>query len=251
MNPYCRLIHLEICSESLNLVWCHFQQSNIQRSSLGIDRWIRIRVIQMLSDLSPNKSNTMMSLVGQELLVFPTFTPAVSNVQSLVFSSIFGCSLFVFFVFWPLHYRFLFNLQLLMSPFISSNVFLQSSWHYFNWKLLKYSDVAVRGVTIGLRIPSKWQPSPLKPSIHPYVQCPFCLSHILLVHVIQWESQLRPYLPVMQPEETSKENYVRWHWYRVSVMAFISQISWRWDLLVAETGVLGKNQWPVASHWQT
>jgi hypothetical protein len=53
----------------------------------------------MLSDLSPNKSNTMMSLVEQELLVFSTFTPAVSNVQSLVFCSIFGCSLFVFFVF--------------------------------------------------------------------------------------------------------------------------------------------------------
>jgi hypothetical protein len=31
----------------------------------------------------------MMSLVEQELLVFPTFTPAVSNVQSLVFCSIF------------------------------------------------------------------------------------------------------------------------------------------------------------------
>jgi energy-coupling factor transporter transmembrane protein EcfT len=140
----------------------------------------------MLSDLSPKKSNTMMSLVEQELLVFPTFTPAVSNVQSLVFCSIFGCSLFAFFVFWPLHYRFLFNLQLLMSPFISSNVFLQSPWHYFNWKLLKHSDVDVRGVNIGLCKPKKWQPSPLKPLIHPYVQCPFCLSHILLVHVIQW-----------------------------------------------------------------
>ena len=173
----------------------------------------------MLSDLSPNKSNTMVSLVELELLVFPKFTPAVSNVQSLVFCSTFGCSLFVFFVFWPLHYRFLFNLQLLMSPFISSNVFLQSSWHYFNWQLLKHSDVAVRGVNIGLCIPNKWQQSPLKPSILPYVQCPFCLSHILLVHVIQRESQLRPYLPVMQPEETSKENTGRWHWYRVSVMA--------------------------------
>jgi hypothetical protein len=32
---------------------------------------------------------------------------------------------------------------------------------------------------------------------------------------------------------------------------FISPISWRSDLLVAETGVLGENQWPVASHWQT
>ena len=186
----------------------------------------------MLSDLSPNKSNTMMSLVEQELLVFPTFTPAVSNVQSLVFCSIFGCSLFVFFVFWPLHYRFLFNLQLLMSPFISSKVFLQSPWHYFSWKLLKHSDVAVRGVNIGLCIPSKWQPSPLKPSIHPYVQCPFCRSHILLVHVIQWESQLTPYLPVMQPAETSKDNTGRWHWYRVSVI--YSTISWKSDLLVAE-----------------
>ena len=173
----------------------------------------------MLSDLSPNKSNTMISLVEQELLVFPTFTPAVSYVQSLVFCSICGCSLFVFFVFWPLHYRFLFNLQLLMSPFISSNVFLQSSWHYFNWKFLKHSDVAVRGVNIGLCIPNKWQQSPLKPSILPYVQCPFCLSHILLVHAIQWQSQLRPYIPVMQPEETSKENTGRWHWYRISVMA--------------------------------
>jgi hypothetical protein len=66
--------------------------------------------------------------------------------KQLVFCSIFGCSLFVFFVFWPLYYRFLFNLQLLMSPFISANVFLQSSWHYFNWKLLKHSDVAVRSV---------------------------------------------------------------------------------------------------------
>jgi hypothetical protein len=61
----------------------------------------------------------------------------VRNVQSLVFCSIFGCSLFVFFVFWPLHYRFLFNLQLLISPFISSNVFLLSSWNYFNIGLLK------------------------------------------------------------------------------------------------------------------
>jgi hypothetical protein len=33
----------------------------------------------MLSDLPPNKSNTMMSLVEQELLVFPTFKPAVGN----------------------------------------------------------------------------------------------------------------------------------------------------------------------------
>ena len=41
MNPYCRLSYLEICSESLNHVLCHFQQSNIPRSSLGIDRWIR------------------------------------------------------------------------------------------------------------------------------------------------------------------------------------------------------------------
>ena len=57
-----------------------------------------IRVTQMLSDLSPNKSNTMMSLVEQELLVFPTFTSAVSNVIFLVFCSIFGCSLFVFVV---------------------------------------------------------------------------------------------------------------------------------------------------------
>jgi hypothetical protein len=51
------------------------------------------------------ESNTMMSLVEQELLVFPTFKPAVGNVQFLVFCSIFCCSLFVFFIFWSLHYR--------------------------------------------------------------------------------------------------------------------------------------------------
>jgi hypothetical protein len=173
-----------------------------------------------------HKSNTMMSLVEQELLVFPTFTPAVSDVQSLVFCSIFGCSLFVFFVFWPLYYRFLFNLQLLMSPFISSNVFLQSSWHYFNWKLLKHSDVAVRGVNIGLCIPYKWQPSPLKPSLHPYVQC--AMSVLSVTYPVGIELVLWRLWPL-----------------------FISTISWRSDLLEAETGVLGEYQWPVASHWQT
>ena len=28
-------------------------------------------------------------------------------------------------------------------------------------------------------------------------------------------------------------------------------ISWRWVLLVEETGEPGENHWPVASHWQT
>jgi hypothetical protein len=154
MNPYCRLFYLEICSESVNRVWCHFQQSNIPRSSLGIDRWIR----------NSSDSNAFRSISQQEqhddvisgagTARLSDVHTAVSNVQSLVFCSIFGCSLFVFFVFWPLHYRF--NLQLLMSPFISSNVFLMSSWHYFSWKLLKHSDVAVRGVNIGLCIPNKW-----------------------------------------------------------------------------------------------
>ena len=32
---------------------------------------------------------------------------------------------------------------------------------------------------------------------------------------------------------------------------YISIISWRSVLLVEETGVPGKNHWPVASHWQT
>jgi hypothetical protein len=106
--------------------------------------------------------------------------PAVSNVQSLVFCSIFGCSLFVFFVFWPLYY--------LMSHFISANVFLQSSWHCFNWKLLKHSDVAVRGVNIGLCIPSKWQPSPLK---HRVLSCAVCLVwsvYIPVWYYIMWLS---------------------------------------------------------------
>jgi len=31
----------------------------------------------------------------------------------------------------------------------------------------------------------------------------------------------------------------------------ISVISWRWVLLVEETGVCGENHLPVASHWQT
>ena len=31
----------------------------------------------------------------------------------------------------------------------------------------------------------------------------------------------------------------------------ISVLSWRSALLVEETGVLGENQRPVASHWQT
>jgi hypothetical protein len=66
-----------------------FQQSNIPRSSMELIDEYGIRVTQMLSDLPPNKSNTMMSLVEQELLVFPTFKPAVGNVQSLVFCSIF------------------------------------------------------------------------------------------------------------------------------------------------------------------
>ena len=44
---------------------------------------------------------------------------------------------------------------------------------------------------------------------------------------------------------------------RVRVMVFKptiynnSAISWRSVLLVEETGILGKNHWPVASHWQT
>ena len=43
----------------------------------------------------------------------------------------------------------------------------------------------------------------------------------------------------------------------VRVMVFnvtfnnISVISWRWDLLVEETGVFGENHRSVASHWQT
>ena len=168
---------------------CMMSLSAIQYSTVVIRNWSMNTEFEWLKCFQiylPTRATRLMSLVERELLVFLTFTPAVSNVQSLVFCSIFGCSLFVFFVFWPLYYRFLFNLQLLMSPFISANVFLQSSWHYFNWKVLKHSDVAVRGVNIGLCIPNKWQPYPLKPSIHPYVQCPFCLSHILLVHVTQW-----------------------------------------------------------------
>jgi hypothetical protein len=31
----------------------------------------------------------------------------------------------------------------------------------------------------------------------------------------------------------------------------ISAISWQSVLLVEETGMHGKNHWPVASHWQT
>ena len=31
----------------------------------------------------------------------------------------------------------------------------------------------------------------------------------------------------------------------------ISAISWRSVLLVDETGILGENHWPAASHWQT
>jgi len=31
----------------------------------------------------------------------------------------------------------------------------------------------------------------------------------------------------------------------------ISVISWRWVLLVEETGAPGKNHRPIASHWQT
>jgi len=30
----------------------------------------------------------------------------------------------------------------------------------------------------------------------------------------------------------------------------IAFISWRFYILVEETGVLGENQWPVASHWE-
>ena len=42
--------------------------------------------------------------------------------------------------------------------------------------------------------PVKLQRSPLKPSIHPYVQFPSNLSHILLIHVSQQDSQLRQYV---------------------------------------------------------
>jgi hypothetical protein len=52
-------------------------------------------------------------------------------------------SVVIFFL--SLHCLCLFDLRLLVSPMISSNVFLQSSWHYFNWKLLKHSNVAVCG----------------------------------------------------------------------------------------------------------
>ena len=111
-------------------------------------------------------------------------------------------------------------------------------------------------ILVNICIPNEWQPSPLKPSIQPYLQLPSCLLHILLTHAWQWDSQLIPYLPVVHSEEKNKWNNVSWHWYSVSLMVFkatfnnISVASWQSVLLVEKTRVPGENHRPAASHWK-
>ena len=125
--------------------------SAIQYCMLVIRNWSMNTEFQWLKCLHinlPTRAARLMPLVEQELLVLSKSTQAVSNAQSLVFCLMFCWSLFVIFYFLSLHCRCLFDLRLLMSPLISSNVFLQSSWHYFNWKLLKHMNVTVLGVDI-------------------------------------------------------------------------------------------------------
>jgi len=111
-------------------------------------------------------------------------------------------------------------------------------------------------ILVNICIPNEWQPSPLKPSIQPYVQCPSCVLHIMLTHVSQWYSQLTPYLPVVHSEQKSKENDGSWHWHSVSVMVLnvtfnnISVASWPSVSFVEETGVPGENHRPAGSHWK-
>jgi hypothetical protein len=74
-----------------------------------------------------------------------------------------------------------------------------------NWQLItQSSDI----------IPGNLQLSPLKPSIQPYVQCPFSLSHSLLTHVSQLYSQLTPYVPEVHSGKKCW-NFVKYgHWYQ-------------------------------------
>jgi hypothetical protein len=87
----------------------------------------------------PTGATRLMQLVEQDLIFLPKFTQAVSNADTLVFCLMFCWSLFVIFFFFVITLFVL--IRFLVSPLISSNVFLQSSLHYFNWKLLKHINV--------------------------------------------------------------------------------------------------------------
>jgi len=58
--------------------------------------------------------------------------------------------------------------------------------------------------SVNICVPDKLQRSPLKPSIQPYVQFPSNLSHILLIHVSQCDSQFTPYVPVLHSAKKNK-----------------------------------------------
>jgi hypothetical protein len=99
--------------------------------------WLKCLQINHLT-----RATRLLQLVEPDLLVLPKFKQAVSNAESLVFCLMFCWSLCVICLC-------LFDLRLLVSPLISSNVFLQSSCLYFNWKLLKHINVTVLVVDIG------------------------------------------------------------------------------------------------------
>jgi len=67
---------------------------------------------------------------------------------------------------------------------------------------IKNMTVPLLGINVG--IPVKLQLSPLKPSTQAYVQLPSNLSHILLTHVSQRDSQFTPYVPVLHSENKLK-----------------------------------------------
>jgi hypothetical protein len=135
-----------------NLESCMMTLSAIQYCMIVIRNWLLNMEFLWLKCLQinlPTRATRLMQLVEQDLIVLPKFTQAVSNAESLVFCLMFRWSLFVILFFLSLHCLCLFDLRLLVSPLISSNVFLQSSCHYFNWKLLKHINVTVLIVDIG------------------------------------------------------------------------------------------------------
>ena len=126
--------------------------SAMQYSMIVIRNWLMNTEFQWLKWLHinlPTRATRLMPLLKQELLALPKFAQAVCNAQS--FSVLFNALLIIdcLLLFWSLHCQCLFDLRLLVSPLVSINVFIPSSWHYFNRELLKHINVTVLGVDIG------------------------------------------------------------------------------------------------------
>jgi hypothetical protein len=133
-----------------NLESCMMTISAIQYCMIVIRNWLLNTEFLWLKCLQinlPTGATRLMQLVEQDLIFLPKFTQAVSNADTLVFCLMFCWSLFVIFFFFVITLFVL--IRFLVSPLISSNVFLQSSLHYFNWKLLKHINVTVLIVHIG------------------------------------------------------------------------------------------------------